>query len=192
MPILDDRLIQAWGGSWIRTCFCNLPTPSHVPWGKNLTLWPYESPVGQLWPLETTGTRAKILHGHFCFSEIYYNQGHMYMCVHVCICMYMSLYMNTRAYPCVHIHVCTHIHTYGRLFQNVLAVSLWLELRTWLDIILLFFALSSPQLYSLRIWDGKVLLPYSPARFLIPPNLLFSLIELQWSRGKWGWWLEWW
>lgn len=105
------EIIQAWGGSWIRACFCDLPTPPHVLWGRNLPLWPYKSPVGRLWPLETAGTRDKILHGHFCFSEIYYNQGHMYMCVHVYICMYMSLYMNTRAYSCVHMnaHIFTHM-----------------------------------------------------------------------------------
>ena len=102
--------------------------------------------MGQLWPLETAGTRNQILHGHFCFSEIYYNQGHMYMCTHVYICMYMSRYIKP-----VHIHVGTRVYTYGRLFQNLLAVSLWIELQTWLDILLLFFAPDSPRLYFLRI-----------------------------------------
>lgn len=187
MPILNDRLTQAWEGSWLRKCFAHSPTPSHIPWGKALGLFGVTSPVGQLWPLETAGTRDQILHGCFCFSEVYYNQGHTYICT--CMCMCICMYVHTHTH--VHIYVlCVCVYTY--IWQAVAKpVGHILMDRTpnlvrhhipflWLALILY------SSFYSLRIWDSEVLLPCSPARFLTPPALLFSLIELQCSRGRWG------
>lgn len=54
----------------------------------------------------------------------------VYINMYICMCMYVNVHM----YVCICV---LYVYTvYGRIFQNLLALSLWIELQAWLDITL--------------------------------------------------------
>ena len=208
MPILDDRLTQAWEGSWLRKCFAHSPTPSHIPWEKTVRLFGVTRVQWAnfgLWKLLEQRTKffmdASISLKFITIKDICI-YVYVCACVYICTCICTSIHTHTCTCMCVcvctrtsiHIHTCTYMCmcVYTHIWQAVSkSVGHILKGRTtnlvrhlipfpWLALILY------SSFYFLRIWDSKVLLPCSPARFLTPPALLFSLTELQCSRGKWG------
>lgn len=121
----DDRLTDTREGSWLRKCFSHLPRLHTFHAGRIL-----ESLVLEESSRPSLGEQEASVNGCFCFSEIYYNQGCVYDYV------YMHVYVCKCAYVCMCICVLYVYIVYGRLFQSLLALSLWIELQTWLDIAL--------------------------------------------------------
>lgn len=173
------------GRKLIKKVLCSLThTFTHTMREDSWALWRYESSgptlaSGNCWNKVT----RFFMDASVSLKLITIKDIHIY--VHACACAYTCMSIHTCTYMC-----CVCVYTY--IWQAVAKpVGHILMDRTpnlvrhhipflWLALILY------SSFYSLRIWDSEVLLPCSPARFLTPPALLFSLIELQCSRGRWG------
>lgn len=108
MPNLD-RLSEAWDGSWLWKCFDHSPTPSHIPWWKNLWIFLV---IGVQWA--NSGLWELLKKGSRVFVDAFVSlKFATYIClyIHFIVC-YVHMFVYT--YVCTCIHVCVHvyIHTY--------------------------------------------------------------------------------
>lgn len=114
MPNLD-QLSEAWDGSWLWKCFDHLPTPSHIPWWKNLWIFLV---IGVQWA--NSGLWELLKKGSRVFVDAFVSLKFVtYKClyIHFIVCyVHMFVYM-----LCVHgIHMCARVYT--RIFMHVLYV----------------------------------------------------------------------